>query len=69
MYLVTIEHDDGTWWDDPNGFDTLSEAKEYAASRGKVASAGICIAIYSCSLLTTIEHSPQDKDGVRQDGR
>lgn len=61
MYLVTIEQDDGTWWDDPNGFDTLSEAQEYAASRGNVPS-GMCISIYSCSLLKVIEHSPQESD-------
>lgn len=32
MFLVTVEHEtDGAWWDDPNGFDTLEEAKRFAA--------------------------------------
>lgn len=31
MFLVTIEDkEDGTWWDDPHGFDTMQDAKRYA---------------------------------------
>lgn len=52
MYLVTWEDDDGMWLDDPEGFDTLTEAKIYAAQHPARRAD-----IYSCSHLMTVEAS------------
>lgn len=30
MYLVTFEDHEGMWLDDPSGFDTLGEARDWA---------------------------------------
>jgi hypothetical protein len=34
MFLVTTEHnEDGVWLDDPNGFDSETEAREWCAKQ------------------------------------
>ena len=29
MYIVTVEDEEGMWFDDPQGFDTLPEARKH----------------------------------------
>ena len=54
MYLVTWEDNfDGTWLDDPEGFDTEKQAREHAAKWP--ARAGASVGIYRCDLVETIE--------------
>jgi len=53
LYLVTIENaEDGVWFDDPEGFDTEQEAKNYATK--KAAKRGYkenVICLYRCSFV------------------
>lgn len=52
MYLVTFEESDGTWFEDPDGFDTKEEARKYASMQRPSLSPTQCIAIYECRLIT-----------------
>lgn len=55
MYLVTTEaDDDGTWWDDPLGFDSEREAREAAAKLG-AAPEGYCRVLYRCDQVAVLE--------------
>jgi hypothetical protein len=55
MYLVTTEAiDDGMWFDDPEGFDTEREAREFAAKRKPPE--GHCFGIYACELITAVHY-------------
>lgn len=46
-YLVTVEDDEyGMWFEDPNGFHSLHEARLYAADRRPPQ--GHSVVIYSC---------------------
>ena len=54
MYLITWENNaDGTWLDDPDGFDSEQQAREHAAKYP--ARTGAYVAIYRCDLIDTIE--------------
>lgn len=53
MYLVTVEdNDDGTWWDEPNGFDSRYAADEYIKKLKPPS--GYSIVLYSCHEMRTI---------------
>jgi hypothetical protein len=54
MYLVTIEADDGTWCDAPEGFDSEDQAKQYATTRIRGVHKSWIAAIYRCDLVTTL---------------
>lgn len=46
-YIVTVEDDEyGVWFEEPNGFHSLHEARLYASD--KAAPAGHSVVIYSC---------------------
>jgi hypothetical protein len=50
MYLVTVEGtDDGMWFGDPEGFDSESEARKFAAEQKPPA--GNIVALYRCHLV------------------
>ena len=56
LYIVTVENDeDGVFHEDPAGFDTLHEAREYA--RKQPIPNGHVVAIYSCDLIESFEPS------------
>jgi|GEM_PF-5473158 len=46
MYLVTFEDEDGMWFDDPIGCDTLPEARTHM-NNAKVKGAAV-VCIYEC---------------------
>lgn len=53
LYLVTTEHtDDGMWFDDPEGFDSEREAREFANKRPPPG--GCFFGIYRCELIEAI---------------
>jgi hypothetical protein len=60
LYIVTVEHDqDGMFWDDPEGCDSLQEARLIALR--KRPPPGHIAAIYSCNF---IEAAPRSDDPV-----
>ena len=57
LYIVTVEDEqDGTFWDDPDGYDTLQDAK--LAAIKKKPPMGYVAAVYECRLVET--HQPND---------
>jgi hypothetical protein len=60
MYLVTIESEDGSWFEDPEAFDTRGEAMGYANLFPAKADMppGVCAVIYECRQLTEVTQSP-----------
>lgn len=67
MYLVTWEDEDGTWLDDPEGFDTEKEARNCATKYP--ARHGGMVAIYDCRLIDAIDSpapSPADSGAARE---
>lgn len=62
MYLVVAESQDGTWFGDPDGADTLGEARVLAAKQGRHVPASVHVVIYRCSEVERCvpERSPQD---------
>lgn len=53
LYIVTVEDEkDGMFWDDPDGFDTLQEARLHALK--KKPPTGYVTALYSCTLIETL---------------
>jgi hypothetical protein len=56
MYLVTIENEDGSWFENPEAFDTRGEAMEYAQDyAGKaMMPSDICAVIYECRQMTIV---------------
>ena len=53
LYIVTVEDEqDGTFWDDPDGYDSLREARLHALK--KRPPNGYVTAIYSCQLVETV---------------
>lgn len=55
LYIVTVEDDqDGTFWDDPDGYDTLVEAK--AAAIRKKPPRGYLAVVYACQVVETYTH-------------
>ena len=55
MYLVTVEDEEGMWFDDPDGFDTLGDAlKHFNALNVKGASHFV---VYECRQIDTREAS------------
>lgn len=55
MYIVTFEDGEGMWCDDPEAFDSLAEAEDYSVEMQTALHPGNCMAIYSCSLIKTVE--------------
>ena len=55
MYLVATESEDGSWFDDPEAFDTEAEAREFSEKRGSCPP-GICRALYRCELISELAH-------------
>lgn len=54
IYLVTTEAvDDGTWYDDPWGFDSEAEAKEKEANQPPPPK-GYARVLYRCDQLATL---------------
>ena len=55
MYLVVIEDkEDGTWWDDPSGWDDEDQAREYARNitrHRRAFPSEYEVAIYRCYRL------------------
>lgn len=50
LYLVTVEDaDNGIFYEDPEGFDTEREAREYAAKQSMPV--GHIVGIYRCELI------------------
>jgi len=62
MYLVSIEQEDSSWFEDPEAFDSFSEAEEFAESQKQRFSNMIWkinpkieIVIYECQFRKRIE--------------
>lgn len=66
MYLVVLEASDGSWMDEPIGFDTLQEAKEVTLDRWpkEKLGPGEFIVLYDCSEQDILAEGPKMKTGL-----
>lgn len=51
MYLVTTEAEDGSWVDDPEGFDSKGQAMEYIDRMRSALLPGNCLVLYDCEMV------------------
>lgn len=67
MYLVTLENSDtGMWLDDPEGFNTVTEAVSFATNRQPPT--GHCYTIYECQHLVSYPVSYSKETGPLSNG-
>ena len=56
LYIVTVEDaQDGTFFEDPEGFDSVWQAKEYAAKQA--IPNGHVVAVYRCDMIESFENA------------
>lgn len=57
MYLVTLEsQNDGSWYDDPDGFDSEQEARDWVESR-RPPPEGHAYVLYQCREITVLRET------------
>lgn len=62
LYIVTVEDEqDGMFWDDPDGYYSLTDAQ--VAARKKRPPEGYVAAIYSCTLIETLTPLSHESKG------
>jgi hypothetical protein len=52
-YIVTTESDDGSWFDEPEGFESETEAREWIASH-PVSRPEIYTVLYRCTMIEVL---------------
>lgn len=57
LYMVAIENDDGTFWEDPTFFDTEEECVEWVGEQGGIPEQKY-IVLYECRQVKTLAEGP-----------